>query len=300
MGLSTRLETLALAFVISETYGHEVCLDWSELDSFQVVGARREGLVLTGRWGALRMREYSDELFARIKDHRKVILRTHEGPPHLLEPAYIPTARRLRLRPDYAQTIRDVFGRHANRPVVGVHIRRGDFDLTEEEVFDANRVEWPATPTWWYEFALGKIAAAHKDAAFFLSCTGDSDVFAALKRNFDVFELPIPSPYGYKGAGHGSRCHPMADLFALGCCRLVVASSCSTFSHYAAHALGEPATCLIPPPRTSRSHPQWGKVSLYGKGSHAWYRACREGTGLAMISRDAELPPPACASVDWL
>ncbi|MBM3861434.1 MAG: hypothetical protein FJ395_17545 [Verrucomicrobia bacterium] len=300
VGLSTRLETLALGFVISEHYGHEVCLDWPELDSFEVVGVRREGLGLTGRLGAVRIYECDDDQFAKLKDYRRIILRTHHGPAHLLEPAYVRTAQRVRLRVDLAQMIRDVFGRYAARPVVGVHVRRGDFALADEDVFDVKRAEWPATPTWWYEFVLGKIAAAHQDVAFFLSCTGNSDALAVLKKNFDIFELPTSSPYNYKGDGHYSKRHPMADLFALGCCRLIVASSCSTFSHYAAHALGRPSTCLIPPPQMVRANPQCGKVSLYGKGAAAWYRCCREGASLVMVNSTADLPEPVSAAVDWL
>ena len=42
VGLSTRLEALAMGFLISEYYGHQVCLDWAELDSFRVIGAQVE------------------------------------------------------------------------------------------------------------------------------------------------------------------------------------------------------------------------------------------------------------------
>ncbi|MDB6122355.1 MAG: hypothetical protein JWQ71_1348 [Pedosphaera sp.] len=300
VGLSTRLEALALAFVISDYYGHEVCLDWPELDSFKVVGAKEQGLGIAGRMGALRMRNYSDELFYKIKDHDKVILRTHKGPAHLLERYYIPTAQRVKLRPDYVYQIRETFGRYANRPVVGVHIRRGDFKVANGDVFDANHTEWPGTPTWWYEFVLGKIAAVHKNAAFFISCTGDSDSFQELKKNFDVFELPTSSPYGYKGPDHDSKRHPMADLFALACCNVIVGSTCSTFSHYAANALGAPSTCLVPPPKTRRDDPQCGSLDLYGKGAYTWYKSCREGTNLKLIAKQADLPEAKPVQFKWL
>jgi hypothetical protein len=300
VGLSTRLECLSMAFVISDYFGHEVCLDWPELDSFNVIGTRRESLGLTGRLGALRMRDYSDQLFFKIKDHRKVILRTDQGPAHLLERYRLPTAKRIKLRPDYVQVIRDTFGAYANRPVVGVHIRRGDFNLTNEDTFDAKSAEWPATPTWWYEFALQTIIKTHPNTAFFLSCTGDPNLFNELKKNFDVFDLPTSSPYGYKGPDHDSKRHPVADLFALGCCGLIVASSCSTFSHYAANALGSSSACLIPPPQTTKGNPKGGVVELYGQGVNAWREACREGTNVQLINRESDVPIPAPAQIDWM
>ncbi|EEF60856.1 hypothetical protein [Pedosphaera parvula] len=300
VGLSTKLETLALAFVISDRYGHDVCLDWPELKSFNVAGARKEGLGLTGRIGALRLRNYSDELFSRIKDHNKVILRTHNGPAHLLERVYIPTAKRVKLRPDLVAAIRTTFSRYANRPVVGVHIRRGDFQLVDDGTFDVNRHEWPATPTWWYEHVMGKIAAAHKDVAFYVSCTGDLDAFDSLKKNFDVFEVPTTSLYSYKGPDHDSKCDPAADLFALGCCSVLVASACSTFSHYAANALGGPTTCLIPPPTMTKDNPGFGKLNMYGKGAALWCQFCREGLNTVAVNTPADIPEPTPASCDWL
>jgi hypothetical protein len=33
VGLSTRLETLAMAFMNSDYYGHEVCIDWKDADA---------------------------------------------------------------------------------------------------------------------------------------------------------------------------------------------------------------------------------------------------------------------------
>ena len=53
--------------------------------------------------------------FHRIARHRNVVLRTHEGPRHLLEKLYLPTARRVKLRPDLIETIRATFARYAGR-----------------------------------------------------------------------------------------------------------------------------------------------------------------------------------------
>jgi hypothetical protein len=289
-----------MAFLISESYGHEVCLDWPELKSFDVIGARRKSMGLIDRIGLLKIRDYSDELFHRIKDYAKINLRTYNGPTHLLERIYLATAKRVKLRPDLMEAIRSTFAHYANRPVVAVHIRRGDFKLVDDGIFDVNRHEWPATPTWWYENVMGKIASACKDVAFYVACTGDLDTFDTLKKNFDVFEVPTTYIYTYKGPDHDAKCDPAADLFALAGCNVMVASACSTFSHYAANALGRPTTCLIPPPTTTRENPQFGKINLYGKGASLWCKCCREGLNTVPVKTAQDLPEFSPASYDWL
>jgi hypothetical protein len=301
VGLSTRLEALAMGFLIGEYYGHQVCLDWNELDALHVVGARAEKCGLWGRVNCLKLRDYTPELFHRIASHAHVRLRTHAGPRHLLERLYLPTARRVKLRPDLIQTIRDTFAPHAGRPLIGVHIRRGDFQLVNPDEFDVTAAPWPAVPDWWYEHVMAQLQAAFADAVFFVSCTGSLDDHAWLKKNFDVFDLPTTFTYGYKGPDHASRRHPAADLFALGCCRLLVGTPCSTFSHYAANMLGEPATVLVPPAqRITRAQPRYGSVSLHGRGAFDWYAACRSGTGLEVVEEPRGLLGADGACVDWM
>ncbi|HET7776324.1 MAG TPA: hypothetical protein VFK74_08155 [Azospira sp.] len=57
VGVSNRLETLPLAFAIAQTYGHEIILDWHELDSFSVDHTRRGKVGLLARIGAQRVRQ---------------------------------------------------------------------------------------------------------------------------------------------------------------------------------------------------------------------------------------------------
>ena len=301
VGLSTRLETLAMAFLISEYYGHEVCLDWHELDALNVIGARPEKRGLLGRLDCLKLRDYSDELFHRVGMHRNVCLRTHGGPPHLLERLLLPTARRVRLRPDLIGAIRSAFERRRDRPMVGVHIRRGDFRLGDDELFDVRSAEWPAVPDWWYEHAMARVQQRYPDAAFFVACTGSLDEHPALKKNFDVFQLPTSFPYGYKGPDHASARHPAADLFALACCSLIIGSPCSTFTHYPANALGNPSTVLVPPARPMARHePALASVCLWGRSAFDWRAACREGHGLAAVADGRSMPAAGPANVGWL
>jgi hypothetical protein len=300
VGLSTRLETLAVAFLISERHGHQVCLDWHELDALSIEGTRRRGRGLLGRLDSIKLRGYDPATFARVAEHRNVVLRTHEGPRELLEPLYLPVARKVRLRPDLADVIRTTFAPYADRPLVGVHIRRGDFALLDDAVFDVNAAEWPAVPDWWYAHVMADLRRAFPDVTFFVACTGSLADYPALA-GFDAFDLPTAFPYGYKGPSHSAKRHPAADLFALAGCRVVIGSPCSTFSHYAADMLGEPTTLLVPPAEPmTRAAPSYRRLDLYGRGAHDYYAACRTGQGLVAVADPAQLPVGRGAELGWM
>lgn len=301
VGLSTRLEALAMAFLISEYFGHEVCLDWRELDALHVVGARRRGRGLLGRLNSLKLLGDASEALDRVQNHANVNVRTHHGPRHLLRKLYLPTAQRVKLRPDLIAVIRDTFSRYENRPLVGVHIRRGDFPLISPDMFDVNAVAWPAVPDWWYEHVMRQIQQAVPNVAFFVSCSGSLDAFPNLQKNFDIFDMPAESPYTHFGAGHVSARHPAADLFALGCCDTLIGSPCSTFTHYAANMLGRPTQIFVPPAQKMfKSQPEFSKVSLHGHGAADWYAACRTGQGLETVTDAGSLQITNGAFVDWM
>lgn len=301
VGLSTRLEALATAFAISDYYGHEVCIDWKELDALHVVGAKVRGRGIAGRMNTLKLRgDIAPADFYRIARHRNVNLRSHHGPRHLVQRYYLPTARRVKLRPDLVDAIRAGFEPYEGRPVVGVHVRRGDFALVDAARFDANAAEWPATPDWWYEHVMEAVQRAVPEVAFYVSCSGRLADYPNLTRRFDVFDIDTRSTYDYAGPGHESARHPAADLFALGCCRTLIASSCSTFSHYAANMLGEPTTTLVPPPVTSSDAPAYGRLQMHGQGASDWYRACRTGAGVEAVVDPAALPLGRGVELDWL
>ncbi len=301
VGLSTRLEALALAFLISERFGHEVCLDWHELDALVVKGAHQRGRGLLGRLNSLKLMGDASADLERVAHHRNVNLRTHHGPSELLRQLYLPTAQRVTLRPDLTAVIRDTFHPFRNRPLVGVHIRRGDFPLINPDMFDVNAFVWPAVPDWWYEHVMAQIQQSVPDVAFFVSCSGSLDAFPNLRRRFEVFDLPAASPYAYKEAGHASARHPAADLFALGCCDTLIGSPCSTFTHYAANMLGRPTQILVPPAhKVFRDQPAFSKLMLHGRGASDWYSACRTGTGLMPVTDVDGLGISNGAYTDWL
>jgi len=300
VGLSTRLEALAVAFLIQQRWGHEICLDWHELDALTVDGTRRRRRGPLARLDSVKLRGYEPGSFERAGLHRNIVLRTHEGPRAELEPLYLPTARRVRLRADLVDAIRAAYAPHADRPVVGVHVRRGDFPLVSTERFDVNATAWPAVPDWWYAHVMGAIRAAVPDVAFCVACTGQLADYPWLE-GFDAFDVPTASTYGYKGPDHASLRHPVADLYALACCPLIVGTPCSTYTHYAADLLGEPSTVLVPPSTPiSRDAPDFRRLDLWGRGAHDYYAACRTGTDQRLVPDLRALAIRRAARTDWI
>ena len=300
VGITNRLETLPLAFAIRKAYGHEIILDWHEMDSFSVDDTRRGKVRLLARLGALRVRHCDAAQFANLRD-KKIILRSLNGPSEILDPIYLETASKIHLNPSLATEIRAQFALVQTRPLVGVHIRHGDYRLPDASTYRIEGVEWPAVPVWWYEQSMAAIAQQQKDVCFFLSSTGDPSTYAALHRNFDVLTLDVDSPYHYKGPDHESRVNPVADLFALACCPVILATPISGYSHWAANVLGSASTCIVPLPGATRDQALKGVVNLYGSRLPRWRAAGRSGTNTTAISDAFEsVDLTRCANVRWL
>jgi len=300
VGISNRLETLPLAFAIRKAYGHDIILDWRELDSFSVADTRRGKVRIMARLGAERIRECDAARFATLRN-KKIILRSLDGPSELLDPIYLEVAAKVRLAPMLAEGVRAFFARVGNRPMVGVQVRHGDFTIVDENRYDVCGAEWPAVPLWWYEKAMAAVCRKEKDPCFFLSCTGNPDSYATLHRNFDVLTLDLRSPYGYKDAtDHYSAVNPVADLFALACCPVILATPISGYSHWAANVLGGPATCIVPLPGATPDAPAMGVLQLYGKRLPAWRTAGRGGRAERVSGGLEGVDLTRGVTTDWL
>jgi hypothetical protein len=300
VGITNRLETLPLAFAIRQAFGHEIILDWHELDSFSVDDTRRGKVRLLARLGAKRIRQCDRALFDSLAN-KKIILRSLDGPAELLDPIYMEVARKIHLAPHLVEAIKTSFKPYANRPVVGVHVRHGDYQMASEDSYQIAGVEWPAIPVWWYEKTMARIVAKQPDVCFLLSSTGDPNSYPSLRRNFDVFTLDAASPYAYKGADHQSEVNPVADLFALACVPVMLATPVSGFSHWAANVLGAPTTCIVPIPGTTSQNPQAGRVELYGKRLPSWRKAGREAVDTTILDADLTgVDFSRSAMLDWL
>lgn len=300
IGLCNRLEALSLSFAIQQAYGHDIFLDWRELDSFSVEGTHRGSPALFGRLGAFRLRECNDEVFKQLGNHSKIIQRTVYGPESVTQPIYLSVAQKIRLKKRLLAPIEEMVRAANGCPVVGVHIRRGDFIVTSPDVYDATATRHAAVPLWWYEFVMDAIARRQPNVCFFISGTGDASDFDKWRKKFRVLELNAKNPYAYKGDPHQSATHPVADLFALACCPVILATPASSFSHWAANVLGPPSVTLLPPLKTARDNPQIALLRLHGNLVQEWCRICRE-TGAPLTAPDlSQVDLSRSADTNWI
>lgn len=300
IGLCNRLESLTLAYAIQQAHGHEVLLDWAELDSLVVRGAIRGAPGFWGRLGALRLRESSRESFDELRQFRKILLRTFLGPSEKLDPLYRETIGRIPIRPAIASEIRAIFKPLQVRPVIGVHIRRGDYPMENPDEYDTNSTRHPAVPLWWYERTMAALQKYHREAAFYLSSSGSGTECDDLRRNFDVVQARSRSPYRRNGSGHHAEMHPVVDLFALACCSVLLPTPLSSFSFIAGNLLGPQATNILPPLRVSRN--DWAAVQMDGADGRLvdWTEACRSGGRHCPLWPDLKGVAARPANTDWL
>jgi len=273
-GIAAHFETLPVAFAIQKAYGHPVFLDWKELDAFSVEGTKRKPVRILARIGAMRLRPgFTMEEFQSLGD-KKIICRAEEGPGELVDPVYLETSKRIKLHPDLVSKIKEAFSVAGDRPVVGVHIRRGDFELQDNAVYDPTTTMYPATPIWWYDEIMAALVRKHPDVMFYVAATGNLSDYQELLDKYDIVDLGITSPYKWKGAGHQSEVHPIADLFALACCSVILATPVSGYAHWAANVLGEESKSLIPLKGATPGNPMTGVVSMYGQRMSVWRDTC--------------------------
>jgi hypothetical protein len=299
-GLANRLEGLSLSFGIQEAYGHEICLDWPELDAFEVKGTIVRKMHPWDRIGSVKILRCDNEQFRKLGDYRTILQRAVYSPDLLPKRLYLETAAKIRLKHDYAEVLRNTFAKIAGRPIVGVHIRGGDFTMYDERVYDIERARHQAVPLWWYEHFMREYRAAFRDVAFLLCHSGDPARFAGWREEFDTFEIPAPLSYRNAREPHLSAGHPVADLFALACCNVILATPNSSFSHFAANALGGPAALLLPPAKTTVDAPAAGYVQIHGERLPLFVSAATKPDAFKFIRTQAELPKPAPANTGWL
>jgi hypothetical protein len=299
VGISNRFEALPLAFAIAQEYGHRIVIDWHELDSFSVEGTSRGKVGFWAKLGALRIRDCDLALFKTLKG-KKVICRSLDGPAQYLDPIYLDVAKKVKAAAFVKEGIARAFAPWAGRPVVAVHIRQGDYHLVSPECYDIG-TEWPAVPLWWYEAAMRKVLELAPDAVFFLASNGTAQALAPITSQFPVFQLDLASPYTYKGPDHASDVNPVADLFALACCPVLLATPVSGYSHWAANVMGEPSVSIVPLPGCTKADPQFGRVSMFGARMPRWREAGRTGSDTEQLNQQwSGVNLTSKAQLDWL
>ncbi|MBF0133810.1 MAG: hypothetical protein HQL75_14645 [Magnetococcales bacterium] len=301
-GLCNRLEGLVLCFGMQALFGHQVCLDWPETAWLTVAGTKRWNYTFLDQWLGTKVRDPDSETFYRLGRHRILIQRgTTGGDPVMLERLYRPTMARLGLHVQGRNRLVTHLGGTGTGMLVGVHIRRGDFQGGEEDHYDIHASRHPRVPLWWYVHAMEQMVKRFGQVIFVLSHNNlEPGEEVALRRRFNVLPSLADGRYNDDG-GHASTTNPVLDLFALACCPVIITTPMSTFSHFAANVLGPPSLAIQPLPVMQRGSPGLGITRLYGERSPAWFLSMRDGTAFQRIDDLGAFPEPESrVNLDWL
>lgn len=301
-GLGNRLETLVLAGMIQERFGHEIFLDWPEKDTLHIAGTHAGRIAPWERIGSVKLRDFDEARLEALENVRIINLRASYGPRELQRGCVLPTAARLRVHPRIAAAIRETFARFGGRPAVAVHFRQGDFQMSGD-VYDATAHRHPVPALWWYEHVMGAYVKAFPDVYFVLGYNGSAQTIAPLQAKFEIASLPAVFDYeGLRGRPELIRAggHPVVDLFAMACCTTLIATPTSSFSHWAANMLGPRTRTILPPPRTTRAQPGFGFADLFGCVVLDWREAAEQGARVTPVADGAPPPRPAPPQTDWL
>jgi hypothetical protein len=298
-GLGNRLEALVVACMIQERFGHLIHLSWPEKDSLRIAGTTRRRMPPWDRFGSLKLRDFDEPTLAALGKVRVINLRSTYGPRELQRRYTLLTAARLKPHPLIASAIREALARYGERPAVGIHLRQGDFHVSGEG-YDATAHRHPAPALWWYEHVMERYAQAFPAVYFVLGYSGDPGALERLRRRFEIVTLPPVFRYKALLPGHSSEGNPVVDLFGLACCTILIATPTSSFSHWAANALGPATRAILPPPRMSEAAPSFGVAEMRGSGVRDWREAAELGLGVTPVPPDAVPPPPTRVVTDWL
>lgn len=302
IGLCNRLEGLTLCFAFEKMFGHQVCLDWPETTTLKVEGARTWNYNLLDKILGKKVRDPDGVIFQQLGRHRVLIQRgTTGGDPVMLDQMYLPTMARLRLYPKERSRLQTHLGSIGNALLVGVHIRRGDFQEDHSDHYSIHSKRHPRLPLWWYIHAMEQVQRRFGTVVFLLCHNNlDREEERQLRGRFQVLPSLADGRYNADG-GHSSTTNPVLDLFALACCPVIITTPMSTFSHFAANVIGPPSLAIQPLPVMHQHSPGLGTTYLFGKRSPAWFSSLREGTAFHPFTEVGSIPDVTSrAYLDWL
>ncbi len=277
-GLANRMEALALSLAYNEIYGYQMIVDWPECKHLIVNGAKHDKYSILDKILGKKIRDPSEEDFHSLAKKKILIQRgTYGGPQSLLDSLFLPTARLYDIDGEYRTIINSTFKPH-NRPVAGVHIRGGDFQKNNSDTYDATQNRHLCTPIWWYRHIMDMISKSIPDVHFFICGNSDcSEDISSLSKDYPVIQAPKLGTFNGHSEGHAADTDPILDLFSLACCPMILGTPMSTFTHYAANALGSPSTLITPFPITHKKNPTAMRCNLFGKRAPVWFDVCKKG-----------------------
>jgi len=238
--------------------------------------------------------------FAELGKHAVLIFRgMYGGPTDSLDRLFLPTMRRLRLHPRLRRHVIRRAHEYPGRPFVGVHVRRGDFRTSSQDVYDHSAGRNQTIPFWWYEHVMEELQRGLDAPVFYLSHNGlTAQEVGSLKARFTVITGTETGTFGHDGDGHCSEVNPVEDLFSLACCPIIIGTPRSTFTHVPAHGLGAPSKVIVPPSKTRRDDPRYLVGSFWGRRVPFWID--REFYTREDLAQDAIPELDYLVNVDWL
>ena len=132
---------------------------------------------------------------------------------------------------------------------------------------------------------------------FLLSLNGRLQDFPEFSAMDDIFTLDPEIVSRSDNRAHTSAVHAVADLFALACCNVVLATPVSSFSHFAANVLGPSSVALVPVGGASRATCLFATIELPHQRLNAWNVSCRSSLP---AENQNELPEPIPPETNWL
>ncbi len=203
-GLCNRLEMLMAAYAFRRRYGHSVTVDWPDatLMSLPLVrlGAPQWWRRLTGYGIALDSCDL-DAIGRRLTvDVRSIS--SISGTMTELEirelGALIKPADAL------AREMHEALLPVLEKPVVGVHIRQGDFVSGDDQGYRAIDGRHTRLPIWWYEWMMARIAAEVPEVVFLLCVSGEAKPLQSLMDTFNCVRCNIEYDFAFE------HCHFIA------------------------------------------------------------------------------------------
>jgi hypothetical protein len=254
-GLANRLESYALAFSISQLLGHKVCLQWPEQDVLEIDGIVCKKPNFFQRHFSHRF--YKTEDFCKSLANKKwIILKTiGRSHPELLD-SYNQAGQHVHLKKEISQQLKTWMNSLSDRPLVGVHLRRGDFHSKDEGSYNlvGAKDALVAVPMGWVLKTMRNIKAAIPDVRFLICTNGDEKFIEQFRKEFDIVttdQVFQSMEADFLNKYHVCERHPAIDLFSLACCSNVIGQPVSSYTHWSTHVLNKDSSyknrLIIPP-----------------------------------------------------
>ncbi len=243
------------AYAIRRKHGHAVLVDWPEMPFMKLPMVRNGRPGWWRRLSSYHLLQDEHEL-AQLGRYRTIDIRGMSSISYpLIEQEIQAQGSRIGPTRSLAQSMAAVLAGLQGKPVVGIHVRQGDFIAGGDNNYRAQDGRHTRVPAWWYQYIMDQLVTAIPGVIFLWCINGEQSPMQALIDTHHglvcdfAFDFELPRP------GHKSQSNPVADLFALASCSLILGTPASSFSHWAASNLGPSSTVISPTLAMGRESP---------------------------------------------